>query len=199
MPANRRPAVVVLAGPNGAGKSTTAPKLLKGTLAVMEFVNPDVIAQGLSGFAPERTVLPAGRIMLNRLRDLARQRATFAFETTLASRSFAPWLAALRAKGYRVHIVFLWLASANLAVKRVADRVRFGGHNVPEEDVRRRYEKGMRNFFNLYQPLAATWRIYDNSKPAGPRLVARGRGLEVTKVADHRTFAQINREGKHGP
>lgn len=199
MPAKRRPAVVVLAGPNGAGKSTTAPKLLKGTLAVTEFVNPDVIAQGLSGFSPERVAMAAGRIMLNRLRDLARQRATFAFETTLASRSFAPWLAALRAMGYRVHIVFLWLASANLAVKRVADRVTFGGHNVPEEDVRRRYEKGLRNFFNLYQPLASTWRIYDNSKPVGPRLVARGRGLEVTKVADHRTFAQINREGKHGP
>ena len=101
MTSRKRPAVIVLAGPNGAGKSTTAPRLLKGTLAVTEFVNPDVIAQGLSVFAPEQTALAAGRIMLERLQELAQRRATSAFETTLASRSFAPWLAKLRASGYR--------------------------------------------------------------------------------------------------
>ena len=93
--------------------------LLKGTLGVTEFVNPDVIAQGLSAFAPERNAMAAGRIMLGQLRDLVRRRETFAFETTLATRSFAPWLSGLRRKGYRVHLLFLWLASPDLAVRRV--------------------------------------------------------------------------------
>lgn len=191
------PAVIVLAGPNGAGKSTTAPKLLKGALAVTEFVNPDTIAQGLSAFAPERIQLAAGRIMLGRLYELAQQRETFSFETTLASRSFAPWLKGLRRRGYRVHLVFLWLASADLAVKRVQDRVRLGGHNVPETDIRRRYVSGLRNFFCLYQPLTTTWRFYDNSDPSGPRLVARGKGARTTAVGDERLWTHITVEGKH--
>jgi predicted ABC-type ATPase len=189
--------VIVLAGPNGAGKSTTAPKLLKGALAVTEFVNPDTIAQGLSAFAPERIQLAAGWIMLSRLRELAQRRATFAFETTLASRSFAPWLKHLRAKGYRVHLVFLWLASATLAVKRVQDRVRLGGHNVPEVDIRRRYESGLRNLFRLYLPLTTTWRFYDNSDPSGPRLIARGKDIRTTAIIDERLWAHIAEEAKH--
>ncbi len=191
------PGVIVLAGPNGAGKSTTAQKLLKGALAVAEFVNPDIIAQGLSAFAPERIQLAAGRIMLRRLHELARQRETFSFETTLASRSFAPWLKGLRRKGYRVHLVFLWLASADLAVKRVRDRVRLGGHNVPETDIRRRYVSGLKNFFRLYLPLTNTWRFYDNSDPSGPRLIARGKGLRTTAVIDEHLWAHITREAKH--
>jgi predicted ABC-type ATPase len=190
-------AVIVLAGPNGAGKSTTALELLKGALAVADFVNPDTIAQGLSAFAPERIQFAAGRIMVSRLHELAQRRATFAFETTLASRSFAPWLKILRSKGYRVHLVFLWLASANLAVKRVQDRVRLGGHNVPEVDIRRRYVSGLRNFFHLYLPLTSTWRFYDNSDPSGPRLIARGKGVRTTAVIDERLWAHIAREAKH--
>lgn len=196
MTKKKSPAVIVLAGPNGAGKSTTAPALLKGTLGVTEFVNPDVIAQGLSAFGPEQTAMAAGRIMLRRLRELAGLRADFAFETTLASRSFVPWLAKLRASGYRIHILFLWLPSADFAVQRVADRVQMGGHNVPEEQIRRRYAAGLRNFSKLYQPLAATWRMYDNSGGAPPRLIARGRGGKVTAVDDRRTWAQITRRGK---
>lgn len=118
------PNLVVLAGPNGAGKSTAAPMLLRGTLGVTEFVNADVIAQGLSAFAPDRVALSAGRIMLRRLQELARQGVSFAFETTLASRSFAPWIRELAQTGYQFHLVFLWLPSADFAVQRVADRVR---------------------------------------------------------------------------
>ena len=114
-----RPCVVILAGPNGAGKSTAAPELLQGELAVTEFVNADVIARGLSAFDPDRAAIAAGRVMLTRLDELARQRESFAFETTLASRSFAPWLRDLRASGYAVHLFFLWLSSADLAVQRV--------------------------------------------------------------------------------
>src|SRR6516225_8899139 len=128
--AKSSPYAVVLAGPNGAGKSTAAPMILKDALGVDEFVNADVIARGLSGFEPERAAMAAGRIMLARLRELARQRSSFAFETTLASRSFAPWLKDLLATRYQFHLVFLWLPSPDLAVARVAARVREGGHDV---------------------------------------------------------------------
>lgn len=197
MTTRTRPSVILLAGPNGAGKSTTAPELLKGTLAVTEFVNPDIIAQGLSAFAPETTALAAGRIMLRRVRELAQSRETFAFESTLASRSFAPWLAALRRNGYRVHLVFLWLVSADLAVQRVANRVRLGGHDVPEPDIRRRYAAGLRNFFRLYLPLTDTWRLYDNSGVSSPHLIAKGRGGKVTKVFDSQMWTKIMKEASH--
>ena len=121
-----RPSVVILAGPNGAGKSTVAPALLAGALGVTEFVNADDIARGLSAFNPAGVSISAGRVMLARVRDLARQRASFAFETTLASRSFAPWLRELKTSGYDVHMLFLWLPSAEFAVARVAERVREG-------------------------------------------------------------------------
>ena len=137
------PKVVVLAGPNGVGKSTSAAKLLLGTFHVDEFVNADAIAQGLSAFAPDRVAIEAGRVMLHRLKELAAQRASFAFETTLASRSYAPWLQNLKTTGYEVHLLFLWLPSAEMAVARVAERVCAGGHDVPEATIRRRYTAGL--------------------------------------------------------
>lgn len=169
------PQIVMLAGPNGAGKSTCAPELLRGTLGVTEFVNADTIAQGLSAFDSQSVALYAGRIMLRRLQELAQQRTSFAFETTLASRTFAPWLTELIASGYRFHLVFLWLPSADFAVDRVADRVRMGGHDVPEPTIRRRYESGLRNFFTLYRPIVTSWRMYDNSQLPTMRLIASGR------------------------
>ena len=198
MPSKHRPSVVVLAGPNGAGKSTTAADLLRGALGVTEFVNPDLISQGLSVFEPERVAMAAGRVMLRRIHELGRERVNFAFETTLASRSFAPWLAKLRDAGYRVHVVFLWLPGVELAIARVKDRVRRGGHNVPEEHIRRRYVSGLRNFFRLYQPLASTWQFLDNSGDPPPRMIARGRGRRVTGVADRTTWQQIMEGYSHG-
>jgi predicted ABC-type ATPase len=175
--------VTVLAGPNGAGKSTSAPEVLRNALGVTEFVNADVIARGLSAFDPESVALAAGRVMLTRLRDLAQKRESFAFETTLASRTFAPWLAELQGTGYHFHVVFLWLPSADAAVARVADRVLAGGHDVPEATIRRRYEAGLKNFFSLYQPLATSWRMYDNSTSLGPTLIAAGQGAKEQAVA----------------
>jgi predicted ABC-type ATPase len=128
-----KPHVIVVAGPNGAGKSTAAPRLLRDALSVREFVNADTIAAGLSAFRPESVAIAAGRIMLARMRVLAAAREDFAFETTLASRSFAPWLAGLQSGGYHVHLLFLWLRSPELAVSRVAERVRLGGHDVPAD------------------------------------------------------------------
>lgn len=176
------PKVIVLAGPNGAGKSTSAARLLRDALGVDEFVNADVIAQGLSAFAPERVAMAAGRIMMRRLKKLAAARASFAFETTLASRTFAPWLADLKASGYRMHVVFLWLPSAEVAMDRVAERVRLGGHDVPEDTIRRRYRAGWANFCELYQPLADSWQVIDNSVVGRPRLIAIGQGQRTQVV-----------------
>lgn len=166
------PNVVVIAGPNGSGKSTAAPALLRDYLGAIEFVNADVIAQGLSGFRAENVALRAGRIMLERLKELATEEADFAFETTLASRTFAPWLGKLQQAGYRVHLLFLWLPAPEMAVARVASRVESGGHDIPEDVIHRRYFAGLRNFFSLYRPLANAWRMYDNSTDAGYELIA---------------------------
>lgn len=150
MPEEDCPNVVIIAGPNGAGKSTAAPVLLSTVRRPVEFVNADVIVQGLSAFRPESQAIAAGRIMLNRLKELSSARADVAFETTLASRSFVPWVKSLQDNGYQFSLLFLHLRDAGMAVERVAARVRAGGHHVPEADVRRRYERGLWNLFNLY-------------------------------------------------
>ena len=158
-----RPHLVVLAGPNGAGKTTIAPRLLKGKLGVSEFVNADLIAGGLSVFDPDMAAMAAGRVMLARLKELAARRVDFAFETTLASRSFAPWIAQLMATGYRFHLGVPVAERPRSGRGPCRGPVRMGGHDVPEATVRRRYHAGLRNFFSLYSPLATTWEMIDNS------------------------------------
>lgn len=133
-------------------------------LQVSHFVNADTIAQGLSAFAPEKAAMQAGRAMLKRMHYLANEKENFAFETTLASRTFAPWIAELKTKGYLFHLTFLLLDSADLAVSRVTERVRLGGHFVPEETIHRRYKSGLKNFFCLYKKIADSWQLYDNSR-----------------------------------
>jgi predicted ABC-type ATPase len=188
---DRSPLVVVIAGPNGAGKTTMAPRLLQDALTVAEFVNADPIAMGLSAFRPESVAMEAGRLMLARVKTLARARQDFAFETTLASRSFAPWLAGLRASGYRVQLVFLSLSHPDLAVARVAERVRQGGHDVPEPVVRRRFVAGLRNFFTLYRSVVDTWRMLDNSAAGRPRLIASGHAGQKEHVFDVTAWARL--------
>jgi predicted ABC-type ATPase len=170
----KKPQVIVIAGPNGAGKTTLASSLLQDTFGVLKYVNADPIALGLSAFDPASVSFEAGRIMLDRLHTLAQQRKDFAFETTLASRHYSTWISGLRATGYDFHLLFLWLCSADLAIERVAQRVRSGGHFVPAEVVRRRYRRGLANLTGLYHPVADTWVIYDNSETGSPLLVAAG-------------------------
>ena len=153
------PHIIIIAGPNGAGKTTAAPSLLNQTLKVSHFVNADTIAAGLSAYAPEKAAMQAGRSMLERIRYLATEGEDFAFETTLASRSFVPWISDLKRKGYLFHLTFLMLDSADLAVFRVSERVRMGGHFVSEETIRRRYKVGLKNFFTLYTPIADSLNI----------------------------------------
>ncbi len=185
-----RPSVVVLAGPNGAGKTTLAPAMFRDVLRIDEFVNADTIAAGLSGFAPERSAFAAGRIMMARLRSLAAGRSSFAFETTLATRSFAPWLKGLQATGYLVQISYIWLESPEIAVARVGQRVMQGGHHVPEADIRRRYRRGISNFVGLYHEMADGWTVYDNSGERVRLLASGGRGVPtmITEPLDWERF-----------
>jgi predicted ABC-type ATPase len=190
--ASKSPHLILIAGPNGAGKSTAAQILLRDFLGVVEFVNADAIALGLSSFQPETVAIHAGRIMLKRLHELAERRADFAFESTLASRSFAPWINELKQEsGYFLYLIYLWLPSPEMAVARVRERVRAGGHNVAEDVVRRRYEGGLRNFFELYRPLADGWSFYDNTTVSGPRLIAKGTGDVDKEVHDPEIWAKL--------
>ena len=132
--------------------------------------------------------------MLARLDELARQRESFAFETTLASRTFAPWLRDLRASGYAVRIFFLWLSSPDLAVQRVADRVRSGGHDVPADTIRRRYRAGVRNLFSLYQPMVTTWAVYDCSGLPS-QLIAERLESAPLKVYHRKVWAAVQQQG----
>ena len=186
-----QPKVIVIAGANGAGKSTLAPLLLRDAFGLMEYVNADTIALGLSAFRPQGAAIEAGRVMLKRLHNLAGQRMTFAFESTLVGRAYAAWLTELKSSGYEFHLLFLWLRSAELAIERVAERVRMGGHDVAEDVARRRYQAGLRNFFRVYQPLATTWTMYDTSLLNAPQLVATGSSNTVVKIYEQETWAAI--------
>lgn len=157
------PSLYIIGGANGSGKTTVSLSLLLNFLEVFEYVNADAIAVGLSPFNPESMAIQAGRLMLERLRNLADVGADFAFETTLAARTFVPFLQECKAKGYTINLIYFWLQSPDLAVARVARRVASGGHSIPEDVIRRRYERGRRNLINLYLPLCDGWMIFDNS------------------------------------
>lgn len=190
--AEQEPQLVILAGPNGAGKSTLAPELLA-QFGVREFVNADTIARGLSAFDPDSAAFEAGRVMLSRLKLLGQQRKSFAFETTLASRTFVPWLRQLDEEGYEVRLFFVWIANPDMCVNRVGERVRSGGHHVPSETVLRRYSRGIQNFLRLYRRLATSWGVFDNTSQQGPQLLAKGSRMTVEKVEDQEKWQQLLR------
>jgi predicted ABC-type ATPase len=169
---NARPNLYIIAGPNGAGKTTFARKFLPQYVQCLEFVNADLIAGGLSPLAPEKGALRAGRIMLEQIYSLGNRGLDFGFETTLSGKSYIRFLNELKQKkGYGIHLFFLWIASVKLALERIELRVRQGGHNIPEAVVRRRFDKGLSNFFQLYQPIVDRWIIFNNSGDV-PEVVA---------------------------
>lgn len=166
--------VYIIAGPNGSGKTTFARMFLPDYVKCPNFVNADLIAGGLAPFEPRSAAIKAGKLLLQQIHEFAKRGVDFAFETTLSGKSHASLLSALKTKGYALHLFFLWIPSPELAIARIKDRVAEGGHYVPADDVRRRFVRGIYNFFKLYEPLLDSWMLFDNSR-AKPVLIAKKR------------------------
>jgi predicted ABC-type ATPase len=162
-PIRSSPRCVVIAGPNGAGKTTFARQYLPQETTIVHFINADLIAAGLSPLAPAGAALRAGRLVISEIERLSRDRESFAFESTLSGRRYVQRFKSLKTLGYKIEFVYLRVASPKLALKRIASRVRQGGHDVPKADVVRRFERSWQNFVNIYQPLADAWVVYENS------------------------------------
>ncbi len=155
--------VIIIAGPNGAGKTTFAREYLPGEANCPIFINADLIAAGLAPFAPERAAMQAGRLMLHELERHFSALQSFAFETTLSGRHYVKHIQRWQSAGYRVKLLFLQLDNVDEAIARVAQRVKQGGHNIPEHIIRRRFSAGKNNFVSIYAPLVDAWALYDNS------------------------------------
>ncbi|UCS92414.1 zeta toxin family protein [Echinicola marina] len=153
----------IIAGCNGAGKTTASYTILPEILDCKEYVNADEIAKGLSPFRPEKASIQAGKLMLTRIKSLIGEGESFAFETTLSTRSYTKLIKEAKEKGFEVYLLFFWLHSPQLAVERVRVRVLEGGHNIPYNVILRRYDNGLKNFFNLYLPIVDQWFLINNS------------------------------------
>lgn len=167
------PSLYIIAGPNGAGKTTFVRDFLKLDLAFLDFLNADEIARGLSPLAPERAQLEAGRIMLERVRRFIAEKRDFGMETTLSGRTYRNIFQEAKNAGYSIYLDFLVLPTVEQSVKRVADRVEAGGHDVPLDDLRRRFRLGLQNLFTLYRPVVDFWALH-NTTVRPPRKIAQG-------------------------
>ena len=187
---NKKRNLYIIAGCNGAGKTTASFTVLPEMLDCREFVNADEIAAGLSPFNPEGVAIEAGRLMINRIIHLLKEGETFAFETTLATRSYVKLVQQAQKRGYFVTLLFFSLASPEQAVKRVAQRVSQGGHNIPTEVVFRRYENGLSNLFKLYMPICDYWALYDNSVCPANKIACgwRDKKVTVSKIDSYEKF-----------
>ncbi|MBP5516679.1 MAG: zeta toxin family protein [Bacteroidales bacterium] len=180
----------IIGGCNGAGKTTASYTILPEILECKEFVNADEIARGLSPFNPNSTAIEAGKLMLKRIRELLGRGESFAIETTLATRSYVNLVRQAQAVGYVVTLVFFWLRTPELALQRIAERVKSGGHDIPVTTARRRYISGISNLFNIFVPEIDFWMLYDNS--VSPRIfVARGGKELQTTVYDEELYNKI--------
>lgn len=185
------PRLFIIAGCNGAGKTTASYTMMPEMLEITELVNADEIAKGLSPFNPESVAIQAGKIMLMRVRELIAARADFAFETTLATKSYYNLIKDAQEKGYFVTLLYMWLPSPEQAVKRVAQRVSEGGHNIPETVVQRRYRASLKNFFNIYLPIVDYWMIYDSSDINYGKKIAVGSRDETKTIYDTLVYSKM--------
>lgn len=181
--------VYIIAGPNGSGKTTFANEFLPEYAKCPNFVNADLIAQGLSPFSPRAAAIKAGRLVLEQIRSMAGKNVDFAFETTLSGKSYARLLTILKNKGYAINLFFLWIPNVEFALGRIKDRVASGGHDVPAVDVKRRFNRGIYNFFKYYKPLSDTWLLFNNAD-AIPRLIAKEKDGK-TDVIDKEMYEKI--------
>jgi predicted ABC-type ATPase len=184
------PNLYIIAGCNGAGKTTASYTMLPEMLECKEFVNADEIAKGLSPFQPEKAAIDAGRIMIFRIEELLRQKQDFAIETTLATKSYVSFIKKAQKLGYFVTLLYFWLSSPELAIKRVEDRVRSGGHDVPRDVIRRRYKAGIRNLFSLYTPISDYWMVVNNSENPF-NIVVEGKRDQIMEKHDAEIYNQI--------
>ncbi len=180
----------VIAGCNGAGKTTASFTVLPEMLNCREFVNADEIAAGISPFNPEGVAIQAGRLMIDRIIQLLKDGETFAFETTLATRSYVKLIQQAKKRGYFVTLLFFSLSTSEQAQRRVAQRVSMGGHNIPSDVIVRRYEAGLQNLFQLYMPICDYWTLYDNSNCPAVR-IASGFGTERIEVFDKERYQNL--------
>ena len=186
----------IIGGPNGAGKTTASYSVLPKILECREFVNADEIARGLSPFNPESVAIEAGRLMLSRIAELLRRNESFSIETTLATRSYFRLIEQAHRQGYDVTLLYFWLRTPEQAIERVAERVSKGGHNIPSDIIRRRYQEGLDNLFHIYMPIVDTWVLVNNSMT--PRsIVATGGRNQQTEINDEVEFKNIEAYVKH--
>lgn len=184
------PRLYIISGCNGAGKTTASYSLLPEMLECSEFVNSDEFAKSLSPFHPENASIQASRYMLMKIRYLLKKQSDFAVETTLATRTLLKTVRMAQSAGYSVTLLYFWLDSPELAVERVKARVESGGHNIPEETIRRRYKVGIDYFFHHYAPISDRWILADNSQ-APFRVVAEGSGETAINIRDEETYQKI--------
>ncbi|MGV3509966.1 MAG: zeta toxin family protein [Sphingobacteriaceae bacterium] len=189
------PNLYIIAGCNGAGKTTASFTILPEVLQCYEFVNADSIAAGLSPLNPESVAFEAGRIMLNRIRQLVDEGKDFAFETTLATRSYVSLIKEVKKRGYCVTLLYFWLSSHELAINRVAKRVSQGGHNIPSYVIVRRYYRGLFNLVNLYSNLCDIWMVSDNAK-LNPELIASSINTKVS-IIEKQLWTLILEQANH--
>lgn len=180
----------IIAGCNGAGKTTASFTVLPEMLGCREFVNADEIAAGLSPFNPEGVAIQAGRLMIERIIHLLKEGETFAFETTLATRSYVKLIKQAQKRGYFVTLLFFMLSTPEQAVARVEKRVAMGGHNIPTDVIYRRYEAGLSNLFQLYMPVVDSWSLYDNSDCPAVH-IASGLGGDNVVIYDEEAYRQL--------
>lgn len=181
--------VYVIAGPNGAGKTTFAVKFLPEYVRCPNFVNADLIAQGLSPFSPATTAIKAGKLVLEQIHQYANKQADFAFETTLSGKLYVHLFKSFKKKGYKIHLFFLWIPSPDLAISRIRSRVAEGGHDVPVQDILRRFDRSIDNFLKLYQPLVDTWMLFNNAGPI-PILIAKKQKIKIT-IIDEKLYRNL--------
>jgi predicted ABC-type ATPase len=165
------PLAYIVAGPNGAGKTTFAREFLPRYAQCNNFINADLIAEGMAPFNPEAAAFRAGRLMLQEMDLFAKRKVDFGFESTLSGASHQRFIRRLLGLQYEVHIFFLWVEDVGVALSRIRSRVETGGHGVPEIVVRRRFHRSLRNFFRVYTALATSWILFDNSH-AMPEVIA---------------------------